>query len=376
MLWGTKLELKQSLRTKKFIIIVIMMSLLYVPALYGLKKLIAFMSPQNRPMNVAMSSIVSSMKDLTGFFIALLALLLGVMAINASVRKGTMALVMSRPVKRRSYLLQKFLAHTIILTVSVLVSAAVALIGIRYLGFSVRPSFVGDVLLFSMVILLAMIQFLALGYLISTLVRSTSAAVGIAVALFLVMLIVVPLLVQTTAASNAHRLAREKFQNGNAIGNYTLGSNYETYFNHEKNRLMRRYRTYYLFLDPISQVNMLVSNLSEIVYITRINSTFYHAKYNSSLRMYLPDKSRGIVWRSEKEFTMKNGCPSVPPSGLVRVNGTAYYKMVVESCYRQTVYAGVWHSIAVNRRNLILLLIPTFVYLFAAVYRFNSMDLR
>ncbi|WP_367884245.1 ABC transporter permease subunit [Thermococcus sp. JCM 11816] len=102
MHWGgLKLEFIKSMRTKKVWVLLGIMMLLYVPGGFYLEKMNG-----NTPQTVgeAVNMLVSNIEDLAGFFLGILALLLGATAINSDLENGTIRVALSKPVRRIGYL--------------------------------------------------------------------------------------------------------------------------------------------------------------------------------------------------------------------------------------------------------------------------------
>ncbi len=127
---------------------------------------------------------VAGLSSLTVYLMPLIALMLSYDALVGEFERGTMLLLLSYPVTRRQVVLGKFLGHLVILAVAVTVgyggaglflvwSAGGELGGLgAYLAMMASSVLLGGV-------------FLALGYLVSVLVRERSAAAGWALGLWL-----------------------------------------------------------------------------------------------------------------------------------------------------------------------------------------------
>jgi len=132
---------------------------------------------------------VVSISSLTIFLVPLIALLLGYDAIVGEAERGCLLLMLTYPVSRSEILLGKFLGHAAIL-------AFATLCGYGAVGAAAAFTESGDAeswrafagLLASSVIL--GLAFLALAYLVSVLVSERSTAAGLAVAIWLVLVIV------------------------------------------------------------------------------------------------------------------------------------------------------------------------------------------
>jgi Cu-processing system permease protein len=132
---------------------------------------------------------VVSLSSLTIFLVPLIALLLAYDAIVGEVDRGTMALLLAYPVARWQVVLGKFLGHLAILGFATVVgygAAGVALVLSTGGGTEAWRPFAGMV--GSSVLLGA--AFVAMGYLISTLVRDRGTAGGIAIGVWLLFVLV------------------------------------------------------------------------------------------------------------------------------------------------------------------------------------------
>lgn len=132
----------------------------------------------------ALAVTIVSLSSLTIFLVPLIALLLAYDAIVGEVDRGTMALLLAYPVARWQVLLGKFVGHLGILGFAIVVGYGVAGLALQ-LGGSDDPSALrafGEMTGSS--VLLGGV-FLAIGYLVSTLVRDRGTAGGIAIGVWL-----------------------------------------------------------------------------------------------------------------------------------------------------------------------------------------------
>lgn len=138
----------------------------------------------------ALDVVVISLASLTIFIVPLIALLISHDAIVGEIERGTMTLLLSYPVGRRQVLLGKFLGHIAILAFATCVGyglAALALVaGGKAIGGGSWAAFV--VMTASSVLLGAV--FVAIGYLVSALVRDRATAGGIAIGIWLVFVVI------------------------------------------------------------------------------------------------------------------------------------------------------------------------------------------
>jgi len=234
MLWGFQLEFKQSLRTKKFWVILGIMIVLYIPVFYIIKSF----GGGDITVEGAMAFLIQFVTGMAGFFIGILALLIGATAINSEVEKGTLRVAMSKPVKRLSYIGGKFLAHSTVLLLALLLSSVVGILGVVWLGAPLTGELVRDVIILNMLLLLAMVQLVALGYIISTFVKSSSSALGLALVLAFVMFLIMP----------------------NVVGYLTFKASLDN--PGRLHEIQKEYTTKYLFYVPTSQVGVITGDVS------------------------------------------------------------------------------------------------------------------
>ncbi|WP_010478359.1 ABC transporter permease subunit [Thermococcus zilligii] len=376
-MWGFKLEFKKSLRTKKFWAILIVMLLLYLPVLYTIK----MVQPYGREFQPSeiIASLISVTLSLAKFFITILAILLGATAINAEISEGTLRIAISKPISRLAYIAGKLIGHTVALFIAILAAIAVTLIGIALMGVDITSALILDVVLLNLAILLAMVEFLALGYIVSLFVRSTSTAMGVAIILLFLISLMSPILVEYFAYSKAEELTREKFgPNWEREYSPSLGegeSPYD-YLNKQHDKLVREYRRKYLLFDPITQLNFLLGNLTKTTHLIVTNKTYYPMK-NEGL-VLVPDYAHPIG----SEVTNSTGegpCRGADFEGGSRtdfVNGTYVEVEYTKRCYTIESYQGVGYSIKRNLDRLGVMIAILILYLGIGFYRFLRMDLR
>ncbi len=133
----------------------------------------------------ALDVVVVSLSSLTIFLIPLIALLLAHDAIVGEAERGTLLLLLSYPVARWQVVLGKFLGHLAILAFATLVgygaAAGAMLLQGQIAGTRSWPAFAA--MIGSSVLLGAV--FIAIGYLVSALVRDRGTAAGIAIGIWL-----------------------------------------------------------------------------------------------------------------------------------------------------------------------------------------------
>ncbi|ASJ06839.1 hypothetical protein A3L08_05645 [Thermococcus pacificus] len=240
MFWGFRLEFKQSLRTKKLWVILGVMMLLYIPGFYLQKS----SGQEIETVGQAVSTLINGINGLGSFFIGILALLIGATAINSEIEKGTLRVAMSKPIKRLSYIGGKFLAHTAVLLLALLLTTVIGIIGVVWLGAPVKGQLITDSLLLNGLLLLAMVQLVALGYILSTFIKSSNTALGVALVVMFVVFMIMPSVIQFMAAKDT-----------------LLSENPDWQAYQEKSK---EYQTKYLFYVPTTQIDVIVSDATVI----------------------------------------------------------------------------------------------------------------
>lgn len=123
----------------------------------------------------------------------------GATSVNSDLENGTVRVALSKPLGRVSYLLGKFLGQSLSVVVAIIFATLLSLAITKYYGLSLTVSLVNDLVLSNLLILFAMLQLLALGLLISTFVRSSNTALGLALVIFFVTSLVMPQIVDGMA---------------------------------------------------------------------------------------------------------------------------------------------------------------------------------
>ncbi|ASJ00704.1 ABC transporter permease subunit [Thermococcus gorgonarius] len=376
-MWGFKLEFKKSLRTKKFWAILLIMLLLYIPVLYAIKTV----QPYGRELEASeiIAGLISVTLSLVKFFITILAIMLGATAINAEITEGTLRIAMSKPISRLGYIVGKFMGHVVALFIAILAAIVVTLAGIALMGIDITSALISDVVLLNLAILLAMMEFLALGYIVSLFVRSTSTAIGVAITLLFLVSLMSPILVEYFAHSKAEELTKEKFGpdwERESFSSYGNGESPYEYMNMQYDRLVREYKRKYLLFDPITQLNFLLGNLTKKTHMIVINETYY------------PMKKEGLAIVADYDHPIKSEVTNVTGEGPCQgadfeggsrsefVNGTHVKVEYTKRCYTIESYQGVGYSIKKNLDRLGVMIAVLLLYLGIGFYRFLRMDLR
>ncbi|QCN99892.1 ABC transporter permease (plasmid) [Azospirillum argentinense] len=132
---------------------------------------------------------IVSLSSLTIFLLPLIALLLSFDAVVGEIDRGTMTLLLSYPVARWQVLIGKFLGHAAIIAFATVLGYGAAGVALAMSGSEIGPeSWRAFAAMIGSSVLLGA-AFTAMGYLASTVVRDRGTAAGIAVAIWLVLVL-------------------------------------------------------------------------------------------------------------------------------------------------------------------------------------------
>ena len=138
----------------------------------------------------ALDVVIVSLSSLTIFLLPLIALLISHDAIVGEIERGTMPLLLSYPVSRWQVLVGKFVGHLAILTFAISLGYSAAALSLAATGASIDyDSWIAFAKMIGSSILLGA-SFVAAGYLVSSLVRARSTAAGIAVGIWLLLVVI------------------------------------------------------------------------------------------------------------------------------------------------------------------------------------------
>lgn len=141
----------------------------------------------------AMDISVISLASLSVYLIPLIALMLSFDALVGEFERGTMMLLLTYPVTRWQVIMGKFLGHVMILFIAIFAGYGGAVIIMTLLtGGSMEGWQAYVSMMFSSLVLGAV--FIALGYLVSVLVKERATAAGTAIGLWLVFVVLYDLL--------------------------------------------------------------------------------------------------------------------------------------------------------------------------------------
>jgi Cu-processing system permease protein len=133
----------------------------------------------------ALAITIVSLSSLSIFLVPLIALLLSYDAIVGEVDRGTMALLLAYPVARWQVILGKFAGHLGILGFATVVGYGIAGLALQWAGNDDPGAWGAFATMVASSVLLGGV-FIAIGYLVSTLVRDHGTAGGIAIGVWLI----------------------------------------------------------------------------------------------------------------------------------------------------------------------------------------------
>jgi Cu-processing system permease protein len=140
-----------------------------------------------------LSITVASLSSLSVYLLPLIALMLSYDALVGEFERGTMLLLLAYPVARWQVILGKFAGHMAILIVAITIGYGSCGLAIALMGGSDAEGWHAFAALIGSSILLGG-AFVALGYLLSVVTSERAAAAGLAVALWLLLVVVYDLL--------------------------------------------------------------------------------------------------------------------------------------------------------------------------------------
>ncbi len=157
----------------------------------------------------SLSVTVASLASLSVYLVPLIALMLSHDAVIGEVERGTLPLLLAYPVARWQVILGKFLGHVGILALALAAGYGGAGLVIGSVSETTDADAVALVSLVASSILLGAV-FVALGYLISVTVRERATSVGLAVGLWLVMIVLYDLaLIGVLIADQSHLIGQD-----------------------------------------------------------------------------------------------------------------------------------------------------------------------
>jgi len=136
---------------------------------------------------------VVSLASLSVYLIPLIALMLSFDAMVGEFERGTMMLLLTYPVTRWQIIMGKFLGHVLILSIAIVVGYGGAVVILTLVTGSSTEGWPAYVMMMVSSLVLGAV-FIALGYLVSVLVRERATAIGAAIGLWLVFVVLYDLL--------------------------------------------------------------------------------------------------------------------------------------------------------------------------------------
>src|SRR5690606_16261552 len=164
---------------------------------------------------------VVSLSSLSIFLIPLIAMLLSYDAIVGEIDRGTMALLLSYPIARRQVLAGKFLGHLAILALATIAGYGIAGLALQLAhGGLDLAAWTPFALLIAASILLGA-SFLSLGYLISALVQERATAAGVAIGVWLFLVVIYDMVLLGVLVADQGRIITAPLLNGILLFNPT-----------------------------------------------------------------------------------------------------------------------------------------------------------
>ncbi len=179
---GAGAEMRIALRNRWVTIAVLMM------ALFALVLSAAGSAPTGQLGADKLSVTVASLTSLAVYLVPLLALLMSFDAIAGEIERGTLPLVLTYPVSRTEILAGKFIAHLAVLALALAVGYGVAAAAAFAFDAGAAKGLPALVRLFATSLLLGA-AFLGAGYAVSALTRRSGSAAGVAIGLWLVLVV-------------------------------------------------------------------------------------------------------------------------------------------------------------------------------------------
>lgn len=151
--------------------------------------------------------VIVSLSSLTIFLVPLIALLLSHDAIVGEMERGTMLLLLSYPIGRNQVIVGKFLGHLAILSFATLFGYGAAAVALAVTGTEIdSTSWSAFMSMLGSSVLLGAV-FIAIGYLVSALVRERSTAGGISIGIWLLFVLIYDMaLLGALVAAGGHAL--------------------------------------------------------------------------------------------------------------------------------------------------------------------------
>ncbi|MCK4950289.1 MAG: ABC transporter permease [Gammaproteobacteria bacterium] len=188
MLWSLALkELRDGLRNRWIAAAIIVLGTLALAlSLLG-------SAPTGSVRASGLDIIVISLASLSVYLIPLIALMLSFDALVGEFERGTMMLLLTYPITRWQVIMGKFLGHVMILFIAILAGYGGAILIMIMLTDGSTEGWQAYALMMASSLVLGAI-FIALGYLVSVLVKERATAAGTAIGLWLIFVVLYDLL--------------------------------------------------------------------------------------------------------------------------------------------------------------------------------------
>jgi Cu-processing system permease protein len=179
---GAAAEMRIAMRNRWVAIAVVMM------ALFALVLSAAGSAPTGQIGADKLSVTVASLTSLAVYLVPLLALLMSFDAVAGEIERGTLPLILTYPVGRGEILAGKFIAHLAVLGLALAVGYGVAAVAAFWFDPGAAAGIPALARLFVTSLLLGA-AFLGVGYAVSALARRPGSAAGVAIGLWLVVVV-------------------------------------------------------------------------------------------------------------------------------------------------------------------------------------------
>lgn len=161
----------------------------------------------------ALDVVIVSLSSLSIFLLPLIALLLSHDAIVGEIERGTMLLLLSYPISRRQVVAGKFIGHVSILAFATILGYGVAALALAVSGNGIEAdSLQAFCAMIGSSVLLGAI-FIAIGYLVSAVVRERATAAGIAIGIWLFFVLIYDMALLGILVADQGRVVSGSFLN-------------------------------------------------------------------------------------------------------------------------------------------------------------------
>jgi ABC-2 type transport system permease protein len=210
------------------------------------------------------------------FFLGIVAIVVGATAINGEIEKGTLRVALSKKITRSGYIIGKFLAQIAVFGIAILLATLVEFAGMLYIGVDLTGALVRDLVLINLLLLVVMVEFVAMGYLLSTFLKSSGTALGTGIAVFFILLIFVPVVIS-----------------------YQVYTHSDTASLNDVQKLSDEYNTRYAFYSPMAQFNVITGHLSKR---EPVNRTITDAMGNTRVYVTYNETYQGVAYAIKERW--------------------------------------------------------------------------